>query len=192
MGDEEPYRVVSEVPPPERRLDFARFGFDGDGRIVVAQRFSDRSMPGGPLLTGAVDIACVWGGDVFLRFAHDSWTSHPDAMLLHTIGRNVPDGDERVGMVERWTRDEFRRWTYAWEDDSAEITSERAYRGEIADVSGSSPSAMSRDSSACGGPPRSHDHLSRSDGRGSAGTGAPRERARGAARGRRAAAAADP
>jgi hypothetical protein len=131
VGFEDPFKTAPGDPGSARRRDFAHFGYDDDDRIVVAHRFADRETVDG-VDGGALEIACVWIDGVFVRFVHDPWAPEPGTMSLHTVGRNLLDGRGRVSVIERWTRDEFRRSTFSWDDEHpVGVVHERSYRDEV-------------------------------------------------------------
>lgn len=133
-GDEAPARFLATDPGSEKRARYARFGYDADGNIVLAQRFTDHwEGRFGGTQRGVVLYEFVWSGGVLLRFRHERHGTDHHRVLLESVARHVADDFGRVSDTCSWGRDASSRTRYEWEDDVLASAVVQRFDGALGD-----------------------------------------------------------
>ena len=131
-GDEEPLRTVDSDPGPEQRHRFARFGYDRDGNIMVAQRFTDHwEGRFGGTQRGVVLADLIWVGDVLLWYRHERHGTDHHRVVLSSIRRHVRDAAGRPVEMHSWGRETSSRTRYEWKDDELTGAVSERFRGGL-------------------------------------------------------------
>jgi hypothetical protein len=134
VGNEEPLRVVEGDPGPERRSRFARFGYDADGLIVVAQRFTDHS--GGRSmapLRGVLLRETLWCGDAALHLQHEHGSGGLHRVVLSTLSRQSTDATGQTIALEGFGRESSSRTRWLRRDGQVVESYSESFAGVLDD-----------------------------------------------------------
>jgi hypothetical protein len=134
VGNEAPLRVVEGDPGPERRSRFARFGYDADGLIVVAERYTDplggRSMAP---LQGVLARETLCCGDVALHLQHEHGGGGSHRVVLSTFSRQITDSIGQAIALESFGRESSSRTRWVLRDGQVAESYRESFAGVLDD-----------------------------------------------------------
>jgi hypothetical protein len=133
IGNEEPLRVVEGDPGTERRSRFARFGYDADGLIAVAHRFTNH--PGGRSMAplwGVLHREVLWSGDVALHLRHE-YGSGGAHRVVSTFSRRIADATGQTIALEAFGRETSSRTRWLRRDGQVAESYSESFAGALDD-----------------------------------------------------------
>lgn len=136
LGNESPLRVVPEDPGVERRARFARFGYDAEGQIVFAQRFTDH--PGGRTmapLRGVVRQETFWCGRDAVHVHHAHGGGVPARVVLSSFSRQIVGATGQTMAIESFGPESSSRTRWSWRGGQVAESCTESFAGSLDDPS---------------------------------------------------------